>query len=420
MGSLPGVITHASRGPADRSSFRSSWTQPEGAVGAMVHEAQIVDINLVNWTVDVVTKFDQKRYLDIQVGSPYAHFNRGEGFYVVPDVGAKCQVCIPSDGPPPFVLCFIMPMETIDGASDDAPDGTDGSKGGVTQESTAASFAGGRKRGKPGDIGITNRDGSFFRMHRGGVVQIGASSLAQRLFIPLQNLVSDISQNYQHLNTGGSINWFVSQGESETNPPTVSRHTYQLLANDEKATVRVAIGKVTDVFTEPDEETRSMLTALGVGTEPVVCEVVIAPDAIEAKSGAYNGDTRKASVLRYFFDKDGNTLFRTEANIVLRAKGKLQARIDGDVSLVSDGALNLEFGGVGRIQVGEGLDISSTVLRLNAGTKPVATVGSLVQFTVAAPIPITVVVAGVPSPGTILTGALMTGIVMTGNPTILG
>jgi hypothetical protein len=419
MGSLPGVITHASRGPADRSSFRSSWTQPEGAVGAHVHEAQIVDVNLVNWTVDVVTKFDQRRYLNIQVSSPYAHFNRGEGFYVMPDIGAKCQVCIPSDGPPPFVLAFVMPMETIDGASEDAPDGTDGSKGAVTQESTAASFAGGRKRAKPGDIGITNRDGSFFRMHRGGVLQIGASSLAQRLYIPVKNLVSDISENYQHLNTGGSINWFVAQGESDSNPPTVSRHTYQLAANDEKATVRVAIGKVRDAFSEPDEGTREDMAAAGVDTDDVVVEVVIAPEAIDGKSGDYSSDTRKESVLRYFFDKSGNTLFRTEASVVLRAKGKLRLRVDDDVNIVGGGNVNMQFAGVGRLEVGQGLDISSTVLRLNAGSKPVATVGSLVQFTVAAPVPVTVVVAGVPSPGTILVGAVMTGIVMTGNPTVL-
>lgn len=419
MGSLPGVITHAARGPADRTSFRSSWTQPEGAVGALVHEGQIVDVNVVNWTVDVVTKFDQKKYLNIQVGTPYAHFNRGEGMYVVPDLGAKCQVCIPSDGPPPFVMSFIMPMETIDGASEDAPGGTDGSKGGVTQEATGASFAGGRKRGKPGDIGITNRDGSFFRMHRGGVVQIGATSLAQRLFIPVRNLVADISQNYQHLNTGGSINWFVAQGESVDNPPTVSRHTYQLQANDEKATVRVAIGKVTDVFKEPDSDTQALLTAAGVGNEPVVVEVVVSPEAIEAKTGDFDPDTRTESVLRYFFDKAGNILLRTEANIVLRAKGKLQMKVDGDVALSSDGNVNLQFGGTGRFEVAGGLDISAPVLRLNGGSKPVATVGSLVTLTIAAPVPVTVVVAGVPSPGTILVGATMVGIVTSGNPTVL-
>lgn len=385
----------------------------------MVHEGQVVDVNLMNWTVDVITKFDQKFYGNIQVSTPYAHFNRGEGFYAMPDIGAKCYVCIPSDGPPPFVQSFIMPMETIDGASEDAPNGTDGGKGGVTQEATAASFAGGRKRAKPGDIGITNRDGSFVHLHRGGVLQIGATELAQRIYIPLQNLITDISQNYEHQNTGGSINWFIAHGESSSNPPTVSRHTYRLLANDEKATVRVAIGKLSDVIKEPEEQVRSDLTQLGFGSEPTVCEVLIAPGAIDPERGDMTSETRGASVLRYFFDKAGNTLFRTHGSIVVRAKGKLRMRVTGDVDINGGGNMALTFAGSGRIAVSGGLDITAPIIRLNGGTAPCARVGSTVTMAVVAPIPIVVSVAGVPSPGTILTGAVFTGIIVTGSPNVL-
>ena len=384
-------------------------------------EGQVIDINLVNWTVDVFTKFDQKHYLNIQISSPYLHFNRGEGISVMPDIGAKCYVCVPSDGPPPFLLSFIMPMETINGASEDAPGGTDGGKGGVTQEATAASFAGGRSRAKPGDISIRNRDGSFIVLHRGGVLQIGASELAQRIYVPLQNLISDFSENYRHQNIGGSMNWFVAHGESSTNPPTVSRHSYRLLAGDKKATVRVAIGKLSDVITEPEEVVRSDMEDLGISVreEPVICEVLVSPDAISPDDGAMTNDTRKASVLRYFFDKAGNTVYRTAGSVLLRAQGRLRARIDGDVDLISGGNLFMEFEGSGRIQAAGGLDISGGVIRLNGGTSPIARVGSTVTMAVTAPIPITVIVGGVPSPGTILTGAVFTGIVMTGNPTVL-
>lgn len=416
MASLPGVAAYSQPSPADRSTFRTSFTQPEGAVGAHIHEGQVVDVNLVNWTVDVITKYDQKYYLNVQVSSPYMHFNRGEGFFAMPDVGAKCHVCVPSDGPPPYVLDFIMPQETIDGTSDDAPDGTDGSKGGVTQSATAASFAGGRKRAKPGDIGITGRDGQFVILHRGGVLQIGSTSLAQRIYIPLQNLITDISQNYRHYNTGGSVNWFVANGESSSNPPTVCRHTYQLLANDEKATVRVAIGKLSDVITEPDEQTRSDVQQLGVGTDqPVVCEVVVAPDSIDAKSGDLTDATRGASVLRYFFDKSGNTLLRTSGSVVVRVGKRLRVRATENVELFGAKDFTFEFEGVGRLQATGGLDLAGKVIRLNGGTRPVATVGSLVTIVLNAPVPITTS-AG---PGTILVGATMTGIVQNGVPNIL-
>ena len=420
-GSLPGIKTYATGSPADRKQFRSSWTQPEGVSGALVMEGVIVDVNLINWTVDVISKFDQKKFLNVQVSSPYMHFKRGEGFHVMPDVGAKCHICVPSDGPPPYVLDFIMTQETIDGASEDAPGGTDGGKGGVTQEATAASFAGGRRRAKPGDINLVGRDGQFVRLHRGGVIQIGATSLAQRIYIPLQNLITDISQNYRHHNTGGSINWFIAHGESSTNPPTVHRQTYRVLANDEKATVRVAIGKVSDVIQEPDASTRSDLQLLGVGTEePVVCEVIVAPDAISADDGSMTDQTRGASVLRYFFDKGGNTLLRTNASVVVRVGKRLRIRASQDVDVIGGKNLSMTFDGSARIQATGGVDITGGVIRLNGGTKPIATVGSLVTLTIVTPVPIVVVVAGVPSPGTITAGSVVVGLVTSGNPTILG
>jgi hypothetical protein len=399
----------------DRTSFRTSWTQPEGLEASFHVECQVVDLNLTNWTVDVISKFDQRRYFNVQISSPYMHFNRGEGIFVMPDIGAKCHVCIPSDGPPPYVADFIMPMETIDGASEDAPDGTDGGKGGVTQESTAASFAGGRKRAKPGDIIIRNRDGSFIILHRGGVLQIGATELAQRIYVPLQNLITDISQTYRHQNIGGSINWFVAPGESSSNPPTVQRNSYRLLAGDDKATLRVAYGKVSDVLKEQDAKAKSDLTQLGIGGDAVVCEVVVSPDQIDADTGGFEEDAAKSSVLRYFFDKAGNVLLRTEANIVLRAKKKLRLRIDDNVEIFGGKNLTLEFEGTARIQVANGIDISGGVIRLNGGSKAIATVGSIVTLTLAAPVPI----ATSAGPGTILVGAQMIGVVTSGNPTVL-
>ena len=55
------------------------------------------------------------------------------------------------------------------------------------------------------------------------------------------------------------------------------------------------------------------------------------------------------------------------------------------------------------------------VLKLNGGTKPVATVGSTVQIIV----PPGVIITTSQGPGTILAGSIFQGIVQTGNPTIL-
>jgi hypothetical protein len=418
---LKGLNTGAQQDPLQRSAFRTSWTQPEGGTPAHILEGVIVDINLVNWTVDFASKYDQRSYLNVQISSPYMHYNNGEGFYVMPDIGAKCYLCLPSDGPPPFILGFIMPMEAVPQAgTDDAPEGTVSDKGGVTQAAGDASFAGGRFRAKPGDMVLRSRDGSFVVLHKGGVLQIGSSELAQRIYIPLMNLITDISQNYRHHNAGGSMNWFVNSGESEENPSTVWRHTFRLLANDEKATVRVAFGKLSDVVVETDSEILSDLSQLGIGTtDPTVCEVVIAPDGFDADSGDRQSDVTKKTVLRYFVDKAGGVMLRATGSLYCRVDKKLRVRVRDDIELLGKKDLRVEVEGIGRIQAGASLDVSAGVLRLNGGSKPVAHVGSQLKIVTIAPIPITVVVGGVPSPGVIAIGAVFTGMVVTGNPTIL-
>src|SRR5438132_880078 len=92
------------------SRFRTSFTSKEGFDSPLLVQCKIANVNLVNWTVDVISTFDRKQYYEVQVASPYLHYNSGEGIYTVPDVGAICILAVPSDSAPPFVLAFIMPF----------------------------------------------------------------------------------------------------------------------------------------------------------------------------------------------------------------------------------------------------------------------------------------------------------------------
>lgn len=107
-----------------------------GGRSAHIYEGKVVDLNMNLWTVDVISQFDQRTYPNVQVSSPYMHSDRGSGIYVMPEIGAKCHVCVPSDGPPPFVLDFIMPQEGM--ARPDIPDQGDG----ALQPNTDATFSG--------------------------------------------------------------------------------------------------------------------------------------------------------------------------------------------------------------------------------------------------------------------------------------
>lgn len=421
---LVGVEHGGESDASQRTAFRTSWTQPEGVVGAIIIEGKVADVNTTLWTVDVVSQFDQKWYLNVQVSSPYMHSKRGEGIYAVPDLGAKCHVCIPSDGPPPFILDFIMPHE---GTSDeDAPEDE--------EADSDPSFGGGRStKAKPGDIYMKGRDGQFVTLHRGGVLQIGSTELAQRIYIPLQNLITDISQNYKHYNTGGSETWFLASGESETNPPTIRRDTYRLLAGDAKATIRVTRGQAKDIVNAAGGDEISSENQLGVGSataedNPVIYEVAIAPEGFEPSTGSPVDP--KVTVLRYQVDKAGGVSWAASGNVALHIAKKLRLVVQDNIDIVTKKSFSLTVSETARIDGGKLLELNGGVIKMNGGSNQVAYNGVPVEVTIG--IPLVGVIAPGPTPAvpgsfiTILpinplTGQPQTikGTIISGNPRVL-
>lgn len=407
-----------SKNPLDRSPFRTAWTIPEGFGVPIIQEARVLDVNMVNWTVDCVSVFDQRRYFDIQVASPYLHANRGEGIYALPEIGAKCVICVPSDGPPPFVLAFLMSSEALrpagvnfDGSAD--PDGED------SDQSPGSTYRGGREKGVPGDINLRGRDGNFLILRRGGVLQVGSTELAQRICVPLGNLVTDISQNYNHFNTGGSINWGLRPGSPDENPETEYRHTFRVYANDEYADVRVALGKVHNLVPEPVGDAGSTvdLQQLGIGTSSVtVFEFALAPGGFDSTAGQPQ-EARDKTKFRMFIDRAGGAMLRAEGSVSFRTKKKLRIRADEGFEVFTKGSAIIEAEQGLRIQ-GRNLELATNggTVSINGGTKPVAHVGSQILITTVVPIP--VIGPGLPPTAAISAGAVFSGSVSTGNPTV--
>jgi len=408
---LKGMDKKGAFNPLDRTSFRSAWTNPEGLVGAVIVEARVMDVNLVNYTVDCISVFDQMRFFDIQVCSPYMHPFAGEGISVMPDVGCKCLVLVPSQGPPPFVLAFFMPMESI----------ADEDENGNPSDPVGATYSGGRPRAKPGDIAIRGRDGNFAILHRGGIACFGASELAQRIYIPLGNLITDISQNYNHFNTGGSINWGV-RAISTNNPETEFKQTFRVYANDEFADIRASIGKVQSPIPEPtgNNGMTSDLAALEIAStkeKPIVFELSLCPAGFDSTAGMPQSNAQKDTKLRIAFDRAGGTLLRCEASVAVRIKKKLRVRVDDKIEIFGKNDISVESQGVLKLFGKSQVDIGTNggTMKLNGGTKAVAHVGSQVQCVIQVPIPISTQ-AG---PGTINAGAVISGQVISGNPTVM-
>lgn len=395
------------------SKFRTSFTHVEGNVAAEWVQGKVVNINLVNWTVDVASQFDRKRYFDIQVASPYMHYSNGEGISVMPEVGAKCMVCLPSDSSPPFVGSFLMPVETVDQATDDAPKGTTSlaSPGGT---SSGASFAGGRPKAKPGDIWMRTRDDNFVVLHRGGVLQLGCSELAQRIYLPLNHLIMDISQNYAHHNSGGSILWSLQEGAGLEHLPTEYTHSFRVFADNKFADVRVKVGKISDPIAEPPgdagNQTDIDFLNLGKGEGYIVAEVVVAPESFNAETGHPEpADIRKESVFRFFFDRAGGTFLRCKGSLVIATKKRLHIRSDEGIVFASKKEIAITAVTELVLEGGSMAHLRGRRVLLGPGSRAVAHVGSAVTITLPyVPMPM----SGPPVPFPV------TGFVMTGEETV--
>lgn len=392
--------------------FRNTHMHKEGADSALILQCRVYNVNLQNWTVDVRATFDRKNYCDVQVGSPYLHYSNGEGFSVMPEIGAQCMICIPGDSAPPFVLCFLMPHELSQAASDEASLGTR-SHGSPAKNATDASFAGGRPLPKPGDQWLRGRDGQFVILHRGGVLSVGATELAQRIYIPLGNLVTDISGAYEHFNTGGAISWGIQEGASQTQLPAQHLQTYRIFADDKYSDIKIAHGRVFNPMPEPDGGSSQAAAGVGQGSDnPIIFEFAVAPKGFVTETGDIaSSGTPKSSVLRLVFDRKGNTLLRCEGTLSLQVKKAVKFDLSDTFSVqgAKSGFISTKEGL--EIDGGEYAHLKGKTVLLGPGKQPVARLGDVTSSTIhmmpAVFVPAFVgpLIPGTPVPGVITIGA---------------
>ena len=397
------------------SRFRSSWTQVEGHEPAKIVQGRVMNVNLVKWTVDIAAQFDRKKYFNIQVGSPYLHHSNGEGIYVVPEIGATAMVCIPSDSAPPFVLAFVMAHQLVDASATDAPQGTS-SHGTPTPNATDSSFAGGRPTAKLGDIWMRTRDGNFVILHRGGVLQIGATELAQRIYIPLNNQVMDVSENYSHHNAGGAITWGLQDGPSLDKFPSQYQHTMRVFANDQYADIRMSMGKVYKPMSD------SASSDAGIG-DPVIYEVAVSPKGFVADSGEEApGGASSGAVLHFMFDRSGNTLLNVAGTVYFKLNKTLTFDVTGAVKVTTQDAFALTAMGGVDIDGTTHVALKGAVIRLKEGVIPVGRIGDQVSTPLVS-WPVMITFASPPSPGVpaaaTVSGAPLIGTIIQGNPNVL-
>jgi hypothetical protein len=410
---MPDSVNRAMQKTVRETAFRNSWTAKQGHTPGTTAQGRITNVNMKNWTVDVISVFDRYRWLNIQVGSPYQNTFAGEGFFVVPEVGSCCMVVHPSDSTAPYVSSFVMPSETVsDSSASDAPTGTR-SHGNNPQYPSDVTFAGSRPAYTPGTLGMTGRDGQFVLLHRGGVLELGASSVCQRIFIPLANHMIDMSQRYYHHNVGGAVLWGMAEGPGQTNFPTTNIQTFRIMANDQFATVRIQTGDVLNPI--PDSS--------GVITDTVVYEVTVIPEGINADSGDLaSAAASKAVTYRYTIDKSGNVSMVMSGDVFQFYKKSFTISAVGTIAFngEADGVMTFKNGLT--VDGGDFATIKGKIVRLGAGSQAVARKGDLV-VSKAATIPLKCLITFPATPAT--SGPCMlqildsiAGVITTGNDNV--
>lgn len=178
--------------PGGEAPSRSISAASASSGAAAVHRAQVLGVNTRDFTVDVrMEAYPYSTHFDIPFMVPYVHQAQGEGVNFIPEVGSTCWVCSPSETDRDS---FVLGWTTVN------EDGT---------------YRGGRELLNPGDLYFSTRDGNFLAIRRGGIVQIGATPICQRVFVPIRNIIRDFAENYELSTPAGDLTWHVNRTEEQ-------------------------------------------------------------------------------------------------------------------------------------------------------------------------------------------------------------
>ena len=319
-----------------------------GEKAAKIETGTIANVNVKNLTVDWVGQYSGKQIPDLQIMTPYLHYNNGEGITCVPEVGAIAIVCFPSDDDPPFIMGFTTGPE-MEGAEssnlqkaiedpgveseEDIPKAKTTSSGGSTKtpvNPSDASFRAGRPILNPGDILIQGRDENFLVLRRGGVLQIGATNIAQRAYIPVGNFIRDFCENYELNTAAGTLFWKVDRKDKDPagDIPTEFTLYAREFAADPKSSVKVSVGSLLDAEKVP-------------GGTTTFAEVVVHPKLIDDKNKEIIGIPKFA--LR--IDRDGNSYVMQAKSRTEEIKENHTMTVEKDQSLTVNGDRTLKVVG---------------------------------------------------------------------------
>ena len=160
-----------------------------------IFKGVIETVHTSSFSVDVRSDTAQRTFYDCPVAGLYMHPDHSGGVYHMPEVGSQCFVMVLPDETT-LVLGFQIPETPKKDSSAQSLD-----------SDFVKSFHGEREPMEPGDIFLGTTDDNKVVIRRGGIIQIASTGLAQRLYIPVENIIRDYFQRYQAISPVGEIEW---------------------------------------------------------------------------------------------------------------------------------------------------------------------------------------------------------------------
>ncbi|MAP23578.1 MAG: hypothetical protein CL582_21835 [Alteromonadaceae bacterium] len=211
----------------------------QAALGpASITLAKVTNVNVQEWTVDLETVFSLQPLSDVPFATPYCHRDHGGGINFIPEVDSNCYVAQCADGTT-FIIGFITtPLTQVPTEFDE--------EGGMLDEAgtdVGPSYRRFRDPLEAGDIMLGTVDDNQIILRRGGMVQIGSTGLAQRVYLPVENIIRDYFQRYQAISPIGEIEWghaILASGEDPSAGTGNVPNSNYFLDEDQKNALKIA------------------------------------------------------------------------------------------------------------------------------------------------------------------------------------
>jgi hypothetical protein len=161
----------------------------EGLQPVAILRGRVTAVDPVRYVMSVIDE-NGSVFEGVQMMASHGGAN-GQGTFTMPEVDSSVLLCRSSLSKTPFILGFsAMPTLTSEDENEEPND-----------------FRNNRPVLNEGDYAIFGDGGSFVVARKGGVLELGASQVARRWYLPLESAIADFCENYLLQHAGGTIQW---------------------------------------------------------------------------------------------------------------------------------------------------------------------------------------------------------------------